>query len=566
MRKLKVVIFLLTTLIFSYILSEVLVYGSNYIANLVDIIVSQNGQIGFSNVQRLTVVVIIGFLSAFLKGFCSSRFSLEIVKVIKEKVMVSILEAKVSILSESSTGALINKFISDVNSLEQYLGDSFPKIISSLIITIVVGRSFYKMSVLLIIEVSICCLLIMGISFFASKKLSSLALGRKRRVDMLLSIADDFLKGIMTGRSYNLFPIMKQKIDIAADEILYNEYQRTKISSYSWLLQTISEWMPAFCLFGIIFLQGENNEFSVGEVTYLILMMNRLFKPFSELPALINETAENVVSLKRIIEIVNYEKEDVHEKQRCDISRGEYAIELNDLGFSYGANAVLNQLSLSVEKGEEIAIVGSSGGGKSTIFKILCGFLEHIDGEYKLFGKPMDQYSLKEIRKQFAVVFQDAFLFPGTIYENIICGYEQFSEGKIIEVCKLANIHDDIKMMEHGYQTVIGAGGVSLSGGEKQRISLARALLRDAPILLLDEPTAALDIVTEQSVRKALDLIKGRKTIIMIAHRLSTVKYANRIIVLHRGGVAETGGEDELMKKRGIYYNLKLASGGDNHD
>lgn len=579
MKKLKSLLYLIFTLLFTYGLSEILVYGSSYISDMVDAVSTGKTDIKFNDIKILCMLVMTGFLFAFFKGFCSGRFSAGIICNIKEQTVDSLLNAKTKIFFEGSTGSFINKLNSDINLIEQYLAESFPKILSSLIVIIIVGRSFYKMNKMLIIEVGVCCVFILGISFYTSKKLSDLAVGRKQRTDSLLNIADDFLRGIIIGRSYNLYPVMKKKIDTAADEVLRNEYHRTKISSYSWLLQTISEWLPVLCLIGIVFIQSADHVFQPGDITYMILMMNRLFKPFSELPELMNRTAEIIVSFQRVFEIMNCEKEDdrsplrglnATERQNSlcgPVHETDYAVEFENVTFSYIKNGdavpILKGLNFRIKQGEEAAIVGSSGGGKSTVFKILCGFAEHDKGNYKLFGKSSEQYSAKEIRKQFAVVSQDTFLFPGTIYENIAYGNETAGADEIVRVCKLANIHEDIEQKPDGYNTMIGENGKGLSGGEKQRISLARALLKNAPVILLDEPTSALDVMTEQSIRQTLNLIKGSKTIIMIAHRLSTVEQADRILVISGGQLAESGTDDELMHQKGLYYHLKMAKNGE---
>lgn len=576
MGKTKAFFYLILTLLTTYILSEALVYGSSYCSDMVNSL-TEGTSVSMKDLGILATASAAGFLSAFLKGYCSGKFSLEIISSIKTAMTESLLNIKISILENRHTGEIMNKYTSDINTLEQYLTESFPKILTSCITILVVGRSFYQLNKILVLEVGVCCLLILTISFYTAKKLSFLAVGRKTRTDALLTIADDFLRGIMTGRSYNLFPIMKRKIDAAADEVLQNEYQRTRISSYSWLLQTISEWMPAFCLIGVLFLQS-GELLNTGSITYLILMMNRMFKPFSELPVLLNETAEVQVSLQRIKELLCAEPEE-HRHPEPQESRSPFshemlseaaaektipasAVELGNLTFRYGKHTILKNLNLRIIAGEETAIVGASGGGKSTIFKILCGFLSPDEGNYRLFGEDASCCSLSQLRKSFALVPQTPYLFPGTIYENVSCGNPQASIETVIHACRQANIHQDIEKMALGYQTVLGENGAGLSGGEKQRLSLARALLKDAPILLLDEPTAALDADTEQSIRQTLDSLKGQKTIIMIAHRLSTVAQANRILVIHKGQVVESGTESELISKKGYYYRLKMAGEG----
>lgn len=568
MKKLKIPLYLALTLFFSYALSKVIVYGSGYASNLVNSFSSQGAAIQASDMKLLCVMVVIGFLSAFFKCLFSGKFSLSVICSLKQRAADSLLAARTDVYSETAAGALINKLNSDMNLIEQYLSTSLPSLLTSILIVFIAGVSFYRISRLLVFEVGACCIFILAVAFYTSKKLAGLAVERTKRTDRLLSIADDFLRGIIIGRSYQLYPVMEKKINSAADEVLEHEYRRTAISSYSWLLQTISEWLPMVCLVGVLFLQSAQNQLLPGDITYLVLMMNRIFKPFSELPALMNETSEVSVSFQRINGIIQCEKEEMeHSVFQDHLPRCECpVIEFNHAAFSYknGSNRlpVLKDLSFQIRQGEEVAIVGPSGGGKSTIFKLLCRFAEPEAGDYRLFGLPFKQYSVCELRRQFAVVTQEPFLFQGSILENIRYGRKGASLEEIKEVCRLADVDKDIEARPEGYHTILNDGGKGLSGGEKQRISLARALLKNAPILLLDEPTAALDVSTEASIRHTLDQLKGQKTILMIAHRLSTVEKADRILVISGGSLIEEGTDGELMKKQGLYYHLKTAMEG----
>lgn len=570
MKKCKIFVELLLTIITSFGLSKVIVYGRSYVSNMVNNISLSHTYLNKDDIRVLCIVVVSGFLLAFFKGIFSGKFAINSIYGMKEKAVSSLLRATSEVYSENTNGTFVNKLNTDINLIEQYLSTSFPKIITSFFTIIIVGKSFYDMNKLLIIEVGACCLVILGISFYTSKKIAKLAVGRSVRTDRLLSIADDFLNGIVIGRSYNLYPVMEKRIITAADDVLINEFKRTKISSYSWLLQTISEWFPMFCLIGIIFLQSAENVLQIGDVTYLVLIMNRIFKPFSELPALMNETSEVIVSLKRINEIIDCDEErSCVDNNSCPLHDGS-VIEFKNIQFSYKSNKkefpIIKDLSFRINQGEEIAIVGPSGSGKSTIFKIFCRFMDQDYGEYNLFGRSAKEYSVAELRKLFTIVTQDTFLFHGSIYENIAFGKEDASLEEVKAVCKLANINSEIEAKPEGYDTILGDGGKGLSGGQKQRIALARALLKDAPIILLDEPTAALDVLTEKSIRQTLNALKGTKTIIMIAHRLSTVKSADKILVMDDGKLVEQGTDSELTQKQGLYYKLKMAGEEKHHE
>ena len=240
-------------------------------------------------------------------------------------------------------------------------------------------------------------------------------------------------------------------------------------------------------------------------------------------------------------------------------------IEIQDLTINKAAhvvkkngkeNNVLKNFNVNIEAGKNVAFVGSSGGGKSTIFKLICGLYEVNGGTVEIFGKRIGEENIDLIRKDIALVSQDTYLFPETIAWNVACGDESVSMERIIECCKKARIHDDIMKMPQGYNTDAGERGNMLSGGQKQRIAIARALLKDARLILFDEPTASVDIENEEKIKQAIEEIKENHTIITIAHRLNTIENADCIYVVDNGVIAESGTHDELIAGNGIYKRL----------
>ena len=217
---------------------------------------------------------------------------------------------------------------------------------------------------------------------------------------------------------------------------------------------------------------------------------------------------------------------------------------------------ILNNLSLTIKKGQTIALVGPTGGGKTTICHLLPRFYEILDGSITIDGVDIRDFSLSSLRTKIGIVAQDVFLFGGTIKENIAYGNLDATDEEIIEAARLANIHDFVMTLENGYDTYVGERGVKLSGGQKQRVSIARAFLKNPPILILDEATSALDNVTEMQIQQALERLSSGRTTIVVAHRLSTVKNANKIVVITSEGIIEEGTHEELIERKGIYENL----------
>jgi subfamily B ATP-binding cassette protein MsbA len=299
---------------------------------------------------------------------------------------------------------------------------------------------------------------------------------------------------------------------------------------------------------------------TVGSLTVFLAYLARFFKPVQDLAKMTNAVAQTNVAFERIRSILDIdmrirERPDAHEP---DPFTG--AIDFEHVAFSYNPGApVLEDVHFSIAPGQFVGVVGVTGSGKSTIVSLIPRFYDPTAGRILIDGTDVRDYTLQGIRRQIGFVLQDTVLFPGTVRENIAYGRPDATEAQIIAGSKLANADEFIVRMPYGYDTPVGERGLTLSGGQRQRIGIARALIRNAPILILDEPTAALDTESEKMVMEGLDrLMKGR-TVVTITHRLNTIRDADKIIVLHGGIVAEQGTHDELLALRGVYAALHRA-------
>ena len=236
-----------------------------------------------------------------------------------------------------------------------------------------------------------------------------------------------------------------------------------------------------------------------------------------------------------------------------------YDIRLSDVTFSYDKRKIIDGVSLSIPEKTTTAIVGPSGGGKSTLCNLIARFWDVDSGEVTLGGVNVKEYSMNSLMNNFAFVFQSVYLFADTIENNIKFGRQDASHEEVVEAAKKACCHEFISKLPNGYNTVIGEGGATLSGGEKQRISIARAIMKDAPIIILDEATANVDPENEKELVEAVDTLTKEKTIIMIAHRLKTVRHADQIVVVEKGQIVQKGTHEQLMKQEGIYKRFVYA-------
>lgn len=298
-----------------------------------------------------------------------------------------------------------------------------------------------------------------------------------------------------------------------------------------------------------------------GEFTAFILYITTLITPIRNFIAIFEQIQNGSTGFERFVEIMN-ETEEEEDEDAIELNEINQGIKYENVTFHYGKkdideiNYVIKDFSLSIPKGQTIALVGPSGGGKTTLCHLLPRFYEIDDGKITIDDIDIRKITRDSLRKHIGIVAQDVFLFSGTVKENIAYGNLDASDEEIIEAAKLANIDAFIETLPNGYDTYVGERGVKLSGGQKQRISIARAFLKNPEILILDEATSALDNVTEMQIQDALDkLCKGRTTIV-VAHRLSTVKNADRIVVINNEGIVEEGTHEELIKRDGMYASL----------
>jgi subfamily B ATP-binding cassette protein MsbA len=288
-----------------------------------------------------------------------------------------------------------------------------------------------------------------------------------------------------------------------------------------------------------------------------VLIFARLIPPIQSFIKGYGYIQKGLISANRIFEILDSDEKIIEKPNAIPIKTLENSILLQNINFAYENDLVLQNINLEIKKGKSIALVGNSGGGKSTIVNLLLRFYDVVDGEILFDGINIQNYVISDIRTLFGVVTQDVILFNDTVFNNICFGKTAtIDKEKVIQAAKNAGAHDFIMEMPQGYDTVIGDRGVKLSGGQRQRLSIARALLQDPPVLLLDEATSALDSQSEEIVQQAINYLMQNRTSIIIAHRLSTIQNVDKIIVLKNGKIVEEGRHTELIAQKGEYAKL----------
>jgi ATP-binding cassette subfamily B protein len=345
-----------------------------------------------------------------------------------------------------------------------------------------------------------------------------------------------------------------QQLNQAYRKSKYMFYKMMAVShSYNYFLMRLISLFALF--FGAYFtIQGE---ISYGDLVAFILFANVFVRPIEKVNTMIESYPKGFAGFKRLLEEMGIRPEVQNSPDAVEVESLKGDIVYSDVSFSYEENqSILNDINLTIKAGETIAFVGPSGAGKTTICNLLPRFYDIDSGTITIDGYSIKDITLNSLREQIGVVQQDVFLFPGTIKENILYGKLDATDEEVYNAVRMANLVDVVEQLPRGLETVIGERGVKLSGGQKQRLSIARMFLKNPPILILDEATSALDTETEQAIQEALDSLSKGRTTLIIAHRLATIKNADRIVVVTSKGIEEQGSHDELIAQEGAYKAL----------
>lgn len=476
---------------------------------------------------------------------------------LRHRVFSRSLRLTASWLEKKHSGDLTSRATNDIQAAEQAYSIHLIDIVE------VLFGGIGCMAAMLVVDWKLAiALVIFGVIRVGGNALLAKPLGKaadkvqKTLAEVTEQVADT-ANGGQVIRMFNYQKPMREKFAQHNQRVVARGLARIRYAAISNCFNTFTGWMSFIGLITAgswLVMQGW---YDLGTIMLFVQLQNGLNGLFGALGHFITQLQSSLAGSRRVMEILD----EVPEPERITLPATVQvmaAVAVEDVSFAYveGEEQVLKDVTFTVEEGETVALVGPSGGGKSTLLKLLLGYYPPNRGAISLLGKGLDQYTLETMREQIAYVPQVPYLFSGTIAENIGFGRPGATQEEIEKAAAAAYAHDFIMQFPEGYEAMVGERGSHLSGGQRQRIAIARAILRNAPILLLDEATSSLDNESEEQVQLALNRLMQNRTTLVIAHRLSTVRDADRIVVIADGKVAEEGSHEELLKARGIYHRL----------
>ncbi|MBQ4283744.1 MAG: ABC transporter ATP-binding protein [Lachnospira sp.] len=545
---------LVVYIISAIIINVAVIAGNDYLARATDTFIAGEAVDFKSLFVPITVLIVVGTIMTYIKSVSGNNYSAKVQRDVKGKIVSRLVHLPYKYYDEKGTGSIMTKLVSDINEVGRFFSEVMPELIIDLAIVVTVTVYLLNMDVWLVLVLYATYPLLLYAADVLSKRLTSVVKKRRNSIDMRTQVAFDAIQGIEVVRSYNLENAMQKKINYYIDDVAEQGCKSTKITSMGYVLRHTMNTIPVVLCYMFALYETIQGRMTTGDMLAFSILLKRIVWPLGNIVFCVNDIRELNVALNRVQEIYAQEIEEsgTHTYSKQELSN--IAVKWDNVTFSYdGERDVLRGMSFEIKAGQTVAFAGGSGEGKSTVFKLLCGFYRKNGGDYSLFGHSFEDWEIGAARECFSYVSQNVFLFPQTIWENVAFGKVEASKEEVIEACKGANIHEFIMGLPNGYDTMVGERGVRLSGGERQRLSIARAFLKDAPILLLDEPTAAVDAGTEELLQEAIERISVGKTVIIIAHRLSTIQNADRIFVVDKGVVAEAGTHNELLASDGIY-------------
>ena len=505
----------------------------------------------------LVLMYLVNIFSTYYQNMVMLKIAQRVSATMRKDLFTALQKLPLKYFDSNSSGDLMSRLTNDVDNINTTLSQSVTQLFSGIINIIGMFIAMILLSPIL----TLIGMITIPLTFMTTKTLAKKTQRFFVKQQRELGILNGYIEEMVSGQKVVLLFSEEEKVKLEFSEI--NE-RLTKSAIFA---QGVSSFMGPINNFinnisyliisvvgGYLILKG--SEITVGIVFSFLLYMRNFTRPINEIMNLFNTIQSALAGAERVFEVIDEEKEN-DKVDAIDIGNIEGHVELKDVTFSYtNGKEILKNVSLEAKKGEVIAIVGPTGAGKTTIVNLLTKFYNIDSGKILIDGKNIDEITRESLRKMVAMVLQDTYLFSETVSENIRYGRLEASDEEVIEAAKMADAHHFIKQLPQGYDTILADNGGNLSQGQRQLLAIARAILSNASILILDEATSSIDTRTEVLIQNAMLKLMEGKTTFVIAHRLSTIKNADKILALKDGEIIESGTHDELLAKEGFYANL----------
>ncbi len=503
------------------------------------------------------VITALGSLGAMLDNYYNEKVAQYVANDLRSKMYHHLQHLSLSYYDSHQTGKLLSTITADVSTIQDFSSSTLLNIlVDALTIIGMIGIMFYLDSDFTLVALAVTPFLLFFVARFKKAMKKATREVRKDQSSMFV-VMQQGLESIRAVNAFGRQDFEESKLNTVSLETVNAALKARRVKS---ILSPVVAITVSVCTAFVLWRGANlvlNGAMTVGALTVFLWYMSKFFSPVQDLAKMTSTVAQVTVALERVQSILDANTIIPEKPGAKNPGNLKGDIVFENVCFAYDPESpVISNFNLSIHCGERIGICGPTGSGKSTIVSLIARFYDTTNGHVLIDGVDITDFTLDGLRSQIGFVLQDTVLFYGSIRDNIAYGRPGATEEEIIEAAKLANAHEFIMRMPHGYDTLVGERGVTLSGGQRQRIGIARAVVRNSPILILDEPTASLDTESEKIVMEALERLMVGRTVIIIAHRLSTIRDADKIIVLDKGLVAEEGTHEELMNKRGIYTDL----------
>lgn len=537
------------------------------VRDLTNILTGDMGPDTMQKILRLALILGLTYMARVVFRFMSNYFAhvaaWRLVTDTRVNLYDHMQKLSLSFYHDKQTGQLMSRVVNDTAQLEVLVAHAIPELFTNILVLVSVTV------LLLVIQPTLTLMTLIPIPFllvgsiFFMKRIRPDFRAAQQNLAQLNADLQDNLSGIKEIQAFNQQHREIGHIGKAAanwrDAIL-RALRKSAI---------FHPGIEFFSSIGSVIVVGFggwlawNGRMNVADIVAFLMYLSLFYQPVTNLARVAEDVQTAIAGAERVFQVMDTQPDVADHPDAVDMAKSEGEVSFENVSFAYEVtNPVLKNVSFTAAPGEMIALVGPTGVGKTTMISLLARFYEPDEGRILIDGQDIADLTLHSLREQISIVLQDIFLFHGTVEENIAYGLDGATHEDVVSAAKIAYAHDFISQLPQGYQTMVGERGVRLSGGQKQRLSIARAVLRNSPVLILDEATASVDGETEAEIQKAIQSLVGSRTLLVIAHRLSTVRKADRILVLDQGRVVEQGRHDELLRSGGLYSRLYQAQPG----